>query len=178
MEKLKLYGLMAEFDNPEDLLKGARSAYAKGYRKMDSYSPFPIEGLAEAMGSSYTRMPLIILSGGIAGCVGGYLLQYWAMVVSYPINVGNRPLNSWPAFIPVTFELTILCAALAAVFGMLALNGLPLPYHPVFNVPRFATASRSQFFLCVEARDPLFNTEETRQFLKELKPEDVYEVEP
>jgi hypothetical protein len=178
MGPAELYGVMAEFDDARILLKAAQAAHDKGYRRMDAYSPFPIEGLSEAIGFRQTRMPLIILLGGIAGCVGGYLLQYWGMVLSYPINSGGRPLNSWPAFIPVTFELTILCAALAAVFGMLAANGFPMPYHPVFNVPRFALASRSQFFLCIEARDPLFEKEGARRFLAELEPKGVYDVEP
>ena len=145
---------------------------------MDAYSPFPIEGLSDALGFHRTRVPMIVLVGGIFGCVGGYLLQLWAMDWSYPLNIGNRPLNSWPAFIPVTFELTILCAALAAVFGMLALNGLPMPYHPVFNVERFALASRSRFFLVIESRDSKFDLDKTRQFLKGLDPKGVYDVEP
>lgn len=167
---------MAEFETPESILGSARRAHDQGYRKMDAYTPFPIEGLSEAVGFHRHQVPLLVLSGGIFGGVGGYLLQLWAMVWSYPLNVGGRPLNSWPAFIPVTFEMTILCAALAAVFGMLALNGLPMPNHPVFNVPRFAMASKSRFFLCIEARDPHFELEKTREFLKSLGPKDVYEV--
>lgn len=178
MEPKTLHGLMAEFEGAEVLLEAARRAHEKGYRRMDAYSPFPVEGLSEAIGFHQSRVPLLVLAGGIGGAVGGYLLQYYAMAVSYPLNIGGRPLNSWPSFIPVTFELTILCAALAAVFGMLALNGLPMPYHPVFNVPRFDLASRSRFFLCIEARDPLFDREKTRQFLRDLKARDVYDVEP
>ena len=173
-----LYGVMAEFDNPAALVAAARKAYEKGYRKMDAYTPFPVEGLSEAIGFHHSRISLLVLLGGIAGAVGGYFLQYYASVVSYPINVGGRPLNSWPAFIPVTFELTVLCAALSAVFGMLALNGLPMPYHPVFNVSRFATASRSQFFLCIETDDPLFEIDKIRRFLKSLDPKGIYDVEP
>jgi hypothetical protein len=173
-----LYGIIAEFDTPEELLAAARKAYQKGYRKMDAYAPFPVEGVSEAIGFHHTYMPLIVLLGGLFGCAGGFLLQVWAMVWSYPINVGGRPLLSWPAFIPVTFEMTILCAALAAVFGMLAANSLPMPYHPVFNVPQFATASRTQFFLIIESKDPKFELPATKEFLKGLEPKDVYDVEP
>jgi hypothetical protein len=144
---------------------------------MDAYSPFPVDGVAEALGFQHTRLPLLVLIGGILGCLGGYLLQYWIAVVDYPINVGGRPFHSWPAFIVVTFELTILVAALFAVLGMLALNGLPMPYHPVFHVPRFALASRDRFFLCIETRDPQFEPEKTRQFLEGCQPYAVSEVE-
>jgi hypothetical protein len=144
---------------------------------MDAYSPLPIEELHEALGTHHSRLPLIVLLGGLAGCIGGFLIQYWTMAVSYPINVGGRPFNSWPAFIPVTFECTILGAALSAVLGMLALNGLPMPYHPVFNVPRFALASRNRFFLCIEARDRMFDLDKTRGFLESLKPREVSTVE-
>lgn len=173
-----LYGMMAEFDTPEHLLDAAHRAFAEGFRKMDAYSPFPVEGLAEAIGFRRSRLPLIVLIGGIIGCVGGFYLQYWISVLDYPINVGGRPLNSWPSFIPVTFELTILAAALAAVFGLLALNRLPMPYHPVFNVERFEFASVNRFFLCIETRDPRFDSEKTRSFLEGLGAEGVYEVEP
>jgi Protein of unknown function (DUF3341) len=173
-----IYGLMAEFDNPEHLLEAAHRAHAEGYRRMDAYSPFPVAGLAEMIGFHRTRLPLVVLLGGIAGGLGGYLLQYYTAVLDYPLNVGGRPLHSWPAFIPVTFEMTVLVAALAAVLGMLALNGLPMPYHPVFNVPRFELASRNLFFLCIEATDPRFDVERTRQFLESLGPQQVHEVEP
>ena len=136
------YGLMAEFNSPEALLEAVRKCYAAGYRRMDAYSPFPVEHLAEALGFHRTRLPLLVLIGGIVGCAGGFYLQYWTSVVDYPLNVGGRPLNSWPSFVIVTFELTILCAALSAVLGMLALNGLPMPYHPVFNVSRFEHAGQ------------------------------------
>jgi Protein of unknown function (DUF3341) len=171
-----VYGLMAEFDSPEDLLEAAHRAHAEGYQRMDAYTPFPVAGLAEAIGFHRTRLPFVVLLGGIAGGLGGYLLQYYTAVIEYPLNVGGRPLHSWPAFIPVTFEMTVLIAALAAVLGMLALNGLPMPYHPVFNVPRFEMASRNLFFLCIEATDPQFNAERTRRFLESLKPRQVHEV--
>jgi hypothetical protein len=176
--RLPLYGLMAEFDSSADLLDAAQRAYEEGYRRMDAYTPFPVHGLAEALGFHRTRLPLLVLLGGIAGCIGGYCLQYWVAAIDYPLNVGGRPLNSWPAFIPVTFELTVLVAALAAVLGMLALNRLPMPYHPVFNVPEFELASRNRFFLCIEAVDPKFDSGETKPFLESLKPRMVFEVEP
>jgi hypothetical protein len=143
---------------------------------MDAYSPYPIEELHEAMGGQHTRLPLIVLIGGLCGCLGGYGLQLWVAAAAYPINVGGKPYHSWPAFIPITFECTILAAALSAVLGMLALNGLPMPYHPVFNVPRFALASRNRFFLCIEARDPKFDLEGTRRFLETMNPREVTTV--
>jgi hypothetical protein len=171
-----IYGLLAEFSQPEALLAGVRRARAAGYRKMDAFTPFPVEHLAEELGFQHTALPLIVLIGGLIGCGGGFLLQYWISAVDYPLNIGGRPFNSWPAFIPVTFELTILCAALFAVLGMLGLNGLPMPYHSLFNSPRFALASRNRFFLCIEASDKQFNREATAKFLSELKPEGVSEV--
>jgi hypothetical protein len=176
--RTSLYGLMAEFDGPGDLLEAAQRAYEEGYRRMDAYSPFPVQGLAEAIGFRRTRLPLLVLVGGIIGGIGGYCLQYWISAVDYPLNIGGRPLNSWPAFIPVTFELIILVAALSAVLGMLALNGLPMPYHPVFNVPAFELATRNRFFLCIEAVDAKFDVRETRRFLESLKPSGVHEVGP
>jgi hypothetical protein len=167
---------MAEFEDPNTLVAAAAQAREAGYRRMDAYSPFPIEELHEALGSHHSKLPLIVLIGGVVGCLGGFLLQYWASAIAYPINVGGRPFNSWPAFIPVTFECTILGAALSAVLGMLALNGLPMPYHPVFNVPRFALASRNRFFLCIEARDRKFDLEKTRAFLESLSPREVSTV--
>jgi Protein of unknown function (DUF3341) len=173
-----IYGVMAEFDNPEMLSVGAQRAHAAGYRRMDAYSPFPIEGLAEVIGFKRTQLPLIVLIGGILGAIGGFYLQYWTSVIDYPLIVGGKPYNSWPAFIPVTFETTILGAALAAVLGMLGLNGLPMPYHPVFNVERFALASRDRFFLCIEAADPKFDIDNTVEFLRSLNPTSIHEVEP
>jgi hypothetical protein len=175
--KHPLYGLMAEFDNPTDLVAAARRTYEEGYRKINGYSPFPIEELSEAIGFTHTRLPLIVLIGGIVGCVGGYLMQYYLEAIDYPLNVGGRPFHSWPAFIPITFETTVLCAALATVFGMLALNGLPQPYHPVFNVPRFALATKDRFFLAIEAKDPKFNYDTTKLFLQSLGPREVFDVE-
>lgn len=176
MARPAIYGLLAEFENPTDLVLAVRAVRHEGYSLIDAYTPFPVEELPEALGFRKTRMPLVILIGGIFGCVGGYLMQYYCMVVSYPINVGGRPLNSWPSFIPVTFEMTILFAALAGIFGLLGLCGLPMPYHPLFHVPRFARATRDRFFLCVEARDPHFDGERTRQLLHELHPYEVSEV--
>jgi hypothetical protein len=173
----RTYGLMAEFDGPEDLLEAARRTYAEGYRRLDAYSPFPVHGLAEAIGFQRTRLPLIVLCGGIAGGIGGYLLQYWISAIDYPLNIGGRPLHSWPAFVPVAFELTVLVAALTAVLGMLGLNGLPMPHHPVFNVPAFELATRNRFFLCIEATDPKFDGVGTRRFLESLKPRDIHEVQ-
>ena len=172
-----VYGLMAEFDDPNALVAATTRAYREGYRRMDAYSPFPIEELHEALGGGHTRLPLIVLIGGILGCIGGYSLQVWASAVAYPINVGGKPYHSWPAFIPITFECTILAAALSAVLGMLALNGLPQPYHPVFNAPRFKHASTDGFFLVIEATDPKFNLEQTRAFLNGLQSRGVVEVE-
>lgn len=175
--KPAIYGLMTEFDNPQDLLAAAQRAHEEGYRQMDAYTPFPVRGLAEAIGFQRTGLPMLVLIGGIMGGVGGYFLQYWISAIDYPINVGGRPLNSWPSFVPVTFELTILVAAFAAVLGMLALNGLPMPYHPVFNVPEFELATRNRFFLCIEAADPRFDREGTKRFLEGLKPRGLFEVE-
>lgn len=176
MANAQLYGLMAEFSSAEALLEAARRAYADGYRRMDAYSPFPVDGLSEAIGFHKTRLPLIVLIGGIAGCLGGFYLQYWASVIDYPINVGGRPFNSWQAFIPVTFEMTILFAALSAVLGMIALNRLPMPYHPVFNVERFELATRDRFFLCIEATDSRFDADQTPRLLETLDAQGIYEV--
>jgi hypothetical protein len=174
--KTPIYGLLAEFDSAAHLVEAARRVRDEGYRKTDAYSPFPVEGLDEALGIQQTRLPFLVLIGGLIGCGGGYFMQYYSAVIDYPFNIGGRPFHSWPSFIPITFELTILTAALFAVFAVLALNGLPMPYHPVFNVPRFALASRDRFFLCIEAMDAKFDREQTRRFLDGLGPRGVDEV--
>lgn len=177
LEEKTLYGLMAEFEEHEQLLEAAKRAYAEGYRRMDAFSPFPIEGLAEALGHEMTLVPLFTLMGGIAGGLGAYFMEWYSMGHLYPLNVGGRPLNSWPNFIPVTFELTVLIAALSALISMLVMNKLPQPHHPVFNVPEFRRASIDRFFLCIETTDPKFDRERTWEFLGKLKPLKVAEVE-
>jgi hypothetical protein len=172
-----IYGLMAEFPDPISVVDAARRVRAAGYRKVDAFSPYPIEELSEALEFHKSKLPLLVLMGGAAGLVGGYGLQYWTSVIDYPLNIGGRPFHSWVAFIPPTFETTILGAALTAVLGMLALNGLPEPYHPVFNVPRFALASKDRFFICIEATDPKFDRDETGRFLASLGSRVVSEVE-
>jgi hypothetical protein len=169
------YGLMAEFSTHQELLSAAGKAYEHGFRQMDGYAPFPVEGLAEALGKR-TRLPLLVLIGGLIGGVGAYFMQWDANVISYPINIGGRPLHSWPAFVPITFELTVLGAALAAFVFSLGLNRLPQPYHPVFNVPGFERASQDRFFLCIETKDALFDANKTREFLQGLRPLTVSEV--
>lgn len=176
-EEPKLFGLMAEFAEHDQLLAATRRAYAEGYRQMDAYSPFPVEGLAEAMGHEHTPIPLFTLMGGMLGGLGGYFMQWYSMARLYPLNVGGRPYNSWPNYIPVTFELTILVAALTAFVSALVLNRLPQPYHPVFNVPEFRRASIDRFFLCIEASDSKFSPAETKKFLESLQPLAITEVE-
>ncbi len=175
--KPAIYGLMAEFDTPDTLIQAVRKVRAEGYTRIDAYTPFPVEGLAEEVGFHSNLLPILVLGAGIVGALGGFGLQYWVSKIDYPLNVGGRPLNSWPSFIPVTFELTILFAALTAVLGMIALNGLPMPYHPVFNVPRFAMASQDRFFLCVESTDEKFDREKTLTFLQGLHAKAVTEVD-
>jgi Alternative complex III, ActD subunit len=174
---VKLYGLMAEFETPQALVDAAHHAREAGYTRLDAYTPYPIEALTEALDIHDRRLPAVVLGGGILGGLAGYALCYWSSVLEYPLNIGGKPYHSAPAFIVPTFETTILFAAFAAVLGMLALNGLPMPYHPVFNTPRFALASRDRFFLCIEARDPKFDHDETRAFLTNLGSSVVMDVE-
>jgi hypothetical protein len=170
------YGLVAEFDAVSGLMNAVRSARQEGYTRIDAYTPFPVEGLPDALGHPRTRLPWVIFLGGLIGGVGGYFMQYYASAISYPVNIGGRPLNSWPAFIPITFELTVLIGSLTAVLAMLGRNGLPMPYHPLFNVERFAQASRDRFFLCIEARDPKYDPAATRRFLEGLGARAVTDV--
>ena len=174
--KANLYGLMAEFTEPGQILAAAKSAHEQGYRKMDAYTPFPVATLAEHLGKRKSPVPAIVLLAAISGGLGGYFMEWYAATLSYPVNIGGRPLNSWPAFIPITFELTVLSGAVAGMIGMLALNRLPEPYHPVFNVPEFERASSDRFFLCIEATDPQFDLAATRAFLEAMKPQSVLEV--
>jgi hypothetical protein len=176
MKRTPVYGLLAEFPSATDLVNAANQTREAGYKKLDAYSPFPVEGLAEAVGFHHDEVALVTLIGGIVGGLGGYFLQYWISVIDYPINVGGKPYHSWPAFIVPTFETTILCAAIFAVLGMLALNGLPMPYHPVFNVPRFAFATKDRFFLIVFATDPQYDGTDTRRFLEGLGARSIAEV--
>jgi len=171
------YGLMAEFDNPSDAVAAARRVHEEGYTRIDAFSPYPVEELSEAIGVHQTYMSHIVLAGGILGGLTGYLMQFYVAALYYPINVGGKPLHSWPAFIPITFEMTVLGAGLFAVFGMLAMNGLPEPYHPVFNAPNFALASRDRFFVLVESADPKFDRERTAEFLRTLNAREVTDVE-
>ncbi len=173
---MKLYGLMAEFSSAEALKAAAEKARAAGYERAEAYSPFPVEGLADALGFRRNWVPAIVLAGGLAGGLGGYFLQWYSAVVSYPINSGGKPAHSWPEFIPVTFELTILVAALAGVAGMLLLNGLPRLTHPVFNVREFDLASRNRFFLCLRSIDPGFEEERAKELLKSLHPMNIWPV--
>ena len=175
---VKLYGQMAQFSQPEPLLEAARRAYEEGYRKMDAYAPMPVEGLAEAVGFRSNTVSRLVFAGGLVGACAGFSLMWWITVIAFPHNVAGRPLNSWIAYIPITFECMVLVACFTAVTSMLVLNGLPEPYHPVFNVPQFERASRDKFFLCIEAADPKFDLEATRDFLEGLHAEEVLDVAP
>jgi hypothetical protein len=171
-----LYGVIAEFDDADVFLAAAHKAREAGYKKMDAYSPFPLEGLSEAMGFHDHKVPFTMLAGGIVGCLGGFGFLTWATVVSYPLNIGGRPIFGWPSWVPITFELTVLCSALSGIFGMILYNGLPMPYHPVFNAPEFDRASSDRFFLCIESKDPKFNREDTLEFMDSLGALRVSEV--
>lgn len=170
------YGLLAEFDSPTQILAAARKTREAGYKNVEAYTPFPIEDLSHALGHHHSWVPYICLAGGIGGAVLGFALCYWTSVIAYPMNIGGRPLNSWPSFIPVTYECTILFASFSAVIGMMMLNGLPQPHHPLFNSERFALASRDRYFLCIEAKDPKFDPAGTRAFLQSLHPSEVSDV--
>jgi hypothetical protein len=173
-----LHGLLAEFATPAEVARAARAVHEAGYRKVDAYTPYPVEEVLDALHLHHTHVPKLVLAGGLFGLAAGWGLQYWTSVVDYPMNIGGRPFYSWPAFVVPTFETTVLFAAFAAVVGMLVLNGFPQPYHPVMNVPSFAAASHDRFFLCIEAADPRFDFEETRAFLEGLGPAQVHEVQP
>ena len=172
-----LYGVIAEFENPNDLVHAARKVYEQGYRCINGYSPYPIEELSEAIGFTHTSLPLIVFIGGVLGGLAGFGMQYYMEVIDYPLNVGGKPYNSWPAFIPITFECIVLAAAFSAVLGMLILNKLPQPYHPVFNVPNFAMATNDRFFLAVEANDPKFEHAKVVSMLRDLNATTVNDVE-
>ncbi len=172
----EIYGVMAEFETPDGLIEACKKARAEGYRNMDAYSPYPVEELHEVLHLHDRRVSLSVLLAGLCGAAGGYGLLYYCSAISYPLNVGGRPLNSIPMFIPITFETTVLLAGLTAAIGMIVMNGLPKPYHPVFNVERFANASRNRFFLCIESTDPMFDRDGTARFLETLDPEEVAEV--
>lgn len=171
-----IYGVIAEFTDPQALLDAANQARDRGYTQMDAFSPFPIHGMAEAVGFHRSRLSAVVLTMGLLGAAGGFFMCWYANVISYPLNIGGKPYNSWPAWIPIVFECAILLAAFGAVFGMLALNGLPMPYHPVFNVSRFDQASRDKFFLVIQARDPKFKLDEVRDFLDTLNPREIVDV--
>ena len=176
-ERGRTWGVLGEFETPDELLHAARRAREAGYRSMDAYTPFPIHGLSDAMGFRPTKLPLIVLAGGLMGGAAALGMMWFSATIHYPINVAGKPFASWPMFIPITFELTVLCAALSAVFGMLGMNGLPMPYHPIFNAPRFAFASRDRFFLCIESRDPKFREEDVRAFFTEVAAREIVAVE-
>jgi hypothetical protein len=177
MKRKAIYGLLAEFETPEQVLAAARRTQNAGFKSVDAFTPIPVEGLAEAVGFKKDILPSLVLVGGILGGLTGFVMCYYANVDSFPLNIGGRPYNSWPSWIPITFELTVLGAALVATFGMLALNGMPTPYHPVFNVARFALASTDRFFLCIKARDKKFDLAKTKAFLQSLNPHGVFEIE-
>lgn len=171
-----LYGLMAEFETAGELVAAARRTREAGFKNFDAYTPFPIHELDDAMDLHDNRVALFTLIGGLIGCVGGFSLASWVQAVALPLNIGGRPLISAPMYIPITFECTVLIGGLTAAISMILMNGMPSPYHPVFNVERFADASRSKFFLCIESDDPKFDRQATAGFLESLGPEEIAEV--
>ncbi len=171
-----IYGVLAEFDDPGIFVQAAREVREKGYKRFEAYTPYPVKALDEIVPGG-DPVPAMVFGGGVVGAGSAWLLQYYIAAIDYPINVGGRPLYSWPSFIPITFELTVLFASLAAFFGTLWLCGLPLLHHPVFNWRKFAEASRDRFFLCIEARDPRFGYHTTADFLLELGALEVREIE-
>jgi ActD protein len=177
MKPTGIYGVMAEFDTADELVEAGRKAYSEGYRKLDAYSPFPIEALDEAIGIPHTILPWLVFFGGLLGGAAGYSLEYWTQVIHFPLIIGGKPLHSWPNFIPVWFETTVLGASLTAVIGMLGLNGLPLPYHPVFNIESFLEhGQKDKFFLVIESKDPKFKLDSSKKFLSSLNAANVWEV--
>lgn len=172
----ELFGILGRFEDPRELIRAAKAVRRSGYRRIEAYSPYPVHGLARAVGFRRSQLPLLVLLGGVVGCVGGFAMQYWITVIDYPLNVGGRPLNSWPAFMPVTFETTVLAASLTAVLGMLALNGLPRPHHPLFAIPQFDAVARDGFFLFVLHRDPAFEPAKVRTLLAEVGAKEVIDV--
>src|SRR5713226_1371824 len=175
-QRSHIYGVVGEFETPGQIIQAAAKVREAGYRDVEAYTPFPVEGLSEVLRLKRSLVPLITLTGGLIGGLGGFGFQYWVAAITYPMNIGGRPLNSWPAFIPVTFELTVLFASLSAVLGMLALNRLPQPHHPIFNAHRFTHASADRFFVCIQARDKKFHLAETARFLEGLAAHHVSEV--
>src|SRR5712692_1842194 len=175
-QRSHIYGVVGEFETPGQIIQAAAKVREAGYRDVEAYTPFPVEGLSEALRLKRSLVPLITLTGGLIGGLGGFGFQYWVAAITYPMNIGGRPLNSWPAFIPVTFELTVLFASLSAVLGMLALNKLPQPHHPLFNVDRFTHASSDRFFVCIESKDPKFHLAECARLLQEVHAHHITEV--
>jgi hypothetical protein len=171
-----LYGFLVEFNDPESLKQGIRRAHEEGFRNIDAYTPFPVEGVAEELHVHRSRVPSIVLAGGLIGGLGGAFMQWYSSVYGYPLNIGGRPFNSWPSFVVITFELTVLFGGLFGLLGMLALNGLPKPHHPLFNEPHFDRATQDGFFFCIEATDPRFDTDQTWKFLEGLRPEGLYAI--
>ncbi len=178
VQEPKIYGLIAEFDSVETLLHAAEKTRDAGYSSTDAYSPFPVEGIMEALGKRHSRIAYLIFCFGLTGCALAFGMMFYTNVWDYPINVGGRPLLSWPMYLPIMFELTVLLSAFSAVFGMIALNGLPKHYHPLFNVPEFLKASRDTFFIAIESTDPKFDLSKTKDFLQSLHPRGVHEVQP